>query len=52
MYVSYGPWKKNNIALSQTFPGFNNVYEGTVEWRIEKAATARRGPSPPSCAGT
>ena len=56
MYVSFGPWKKNNIALSQTFPGFNSVYEGTVEWRIakaaDKAADGKAGPSPPSCAGT
>ena len=44
MYVTYGPWKKNNIAPSQTFPGFNSVYEGTVEWRIEKAAE-RQGAS-------
>ena len=36
MRVTYGNWKKDDIALSQTFPGFNNVYEGTVEWRIEK----------------
>jgi hypothetical protein len=35
MYVSYGPWK-DSLAAAQTFPGFNDVYEGTVEWRIEK----------------
>ena len=44
MFVTYGPWKKNNIALSQTFPGFNDVYEGTVEWRIEKAANGKARP--------
>lgn len=44
MYVTYGPWKKNNIALSQTFPGFNSVYEGTVEWRIEKSAGGKARP--------
>jgi hypothetical protein len=36
MHVTYGPWKKGNIALAQTLSGFNSVYEGTVEWRIEK----------------
>jgi hypothetical protein len=36
MYVTYGNWKKDDIALSQTFGAFNDVYEGTVEWRIEK----------------
>jgi hypothetical protein len=36
MQVTYGNWKKDDIALSQTFPGFNSVYEGTVEWRLEK----------------
>ena len=44
MYVTYGPWKKNNIASSQTFPGFNDVYEGTVEWRIEKSANGKARP--------
>lgn len=44
MYVTYGPWKKNNIALSQTLPGFNDVYEGTVEWRIEKSANGKTRP--------
>lgn len=36
MHVTYGNWKKDDIALSQTFPGFNSVYQGTVEWRLEK----------------
>ncbi len=44
MYVTYGPWKKNDIALSQTLPGFNDVYDGTVEWRIEKSADGRSRP--------
>ena len=44
MYVSFGNWKKDDIALSQTFPGFNDVYEGTVEWRIEKGATGKTRP--------
>ena len=36
MFVSYGSWSKDDIARSQTFPGFNNVYQGTVEWRLER----------------
>ena len=44
MYVTFGNWKKDDIASSQTFPGFNNVYEGTVEWRIEKSADGRSRP--------
>ena len=35
MYVTFGPWKKDALAAAQTFPGFNDVYQGTVEWRID-----------------
>ena len=27
-------------AAAQTFPGFNDVYQGTVEWRIDKSGAA------------
>ena len=43
MFVSYGPWK-DSLAAEQTLPGFNDVYEGTVEWRIEKPANGRPRP--------
>lgn len=43
MYVSYGPWK-DSLAAEQTFPGFNDVYEGTVEWRIEKSPKGQSRP--------
>ena len=36
MYVTFGPWEKDALAAAQTFPGFNDVYQGTVEWRIDK----------------
>ena len=36
MFVTYGSGKQKDLAATQTFPGFNDVYEGTVEWRIEK----------------
>jgi len=35
MFVTFGPWK-DTAAMSQTFPAFNDVYQGTVEWRLEK----------------
>jgi hypothetical protein len=31
MYVSFGDASDDNLAMSQTFPGFND--KGTVEWR-------------------
>jgi hypothetical protein len=35
MYVSFGKVDaEDNFALAQTFPAFNDVYKGTVEWRI------------------
>jgi hypothetical protein len=37
MFVTFGPGK-DALAMSQTFPGFNDVYQGTVEWRIDKSA--------------
>jgi hypothetical protein len=44
MYVTFGPRTKDNIAGTETFPGFNDVYEGTVEWRIEKRADGKARP--------
>jgi hypothetical protein len=35
MYVSFGEASDDNLALSQTLPGFNDVYKGTVEWRLD-----------------
>lgn len=41
MQVTFGrPKPDEDHAASQTFPGFNDVYEGSVEWRYEKR---RRG---------
>lgn len=42
MQVSFGRDAAREPAASQTFPAFNNVYEGTVEWRLE----ARPGGKP------
>ena len=44
MYVTFGNWKRDDLASSETFPGFNSVYEGTVEWRIEKSADGKSRP--------
>src|SRR5262245_5017598 len=34
MYMSFGKADADdNLALAQTFPAFNDVYKGTVEWR-------------------
>jgi hypothetical protein len=42
MTVSFGANAAREPAASQSFPAFNNVYEGTVEWRLE----ARPGGKP------
>ena len=44
MFVTYGAWQEDDLARSQTFPGFNDVYQGTVEWRIEKAPDSKTRP--------
>jgi hypothetical protein len=45
MFVTFGSGKgKDDLASEQTFPGFNDVYEGTVEWRIEKSADGKSRP--------
>ena len=44
MYVTFGRHTKDNIAGTETLPGFNDVYEGTVEWRIEKRAGGTERP--------
>ena len=33
--VSFGPNAGRELAARQTFPAFNSVYQGTVEWRLE-----------------
>ncbi|MES1155900.1 MAG: hypothetical protein ABUL48_05670, partial [Pseudorhodoplanes sp.] len=47
MQVSFGTSAKkaqDEVAAGETFPGFNSVYEGTVEWRIEKRANGKLVP--------
>ena len=47
MQVSFGRNARaaaSEEAASQTFPGFNSVYQGTVEWRIEKLPNGKTRP--------
>jgi len=47
MQVSFGRTARaaaNEEAASQTFPGFNSVYQGNVEWRIEKLPNGKTRP--------
>lgn len=47
MQVSFGRNAKaaaDELAAEETFPGFNSVYSGTVEWRIEKLPDGRTRP--------
>jgi hypothetical protein len=42
--VSFGRNAGLEPAASQTFPGFNSVYSGTVEWRIERLPSGKTRP--------
>jgi hypothetical protein len=47
MHVSFGTNAKKaagELAAQQTFPGFNSVYSGTVEWRVEKLPNGKTRP--------
>jgi hypothetical protein len=47
MQVSFGTNAKNaarELAAEETFPGFNSVYSGTVEWRVEKLPDGKTRP--------
>ena len=47
MTVSFGRNAAKEPAASETFPGFNSAYKGTIEWRIE---TPPGGPPSPFAA--
>lgn len=36
MYVSFGRNAAREPAAGETIRGFNNVYKGTIEWRLER----------------
>ena len=44
MQVSFRRNAGREPAASETFPGFNSVYSGTVEWRIEKLPAGKTQP--------
>ena len=47
MQVSFGTSAKeaeDEVAAGETFPGFNSVYEGIVEWRVEKLPNGKTRP--------
>ena len=44
MQVSFGRKALGEVAAGETFPGFNNVYKGTVEWRIEMLPNGKTRP--------
>ncbi len=44
MTVSFGRNAAKEPAASQTFPAFNNVYEGTVEWRLDAQSSGKPRP--------
>ena len=42
--VSFGRNAAREPAARQTFPAFNSVYSGTIEWRIERAPDGKPRP--------
>jgi len=44
MQVSFGRDAAREPAARQTFPTFNHVYEGTVEWRLESRPNGKPHP--------
>ena len=44
MRVSFGRKARDEPAARQTFPAFNDVYKGTVEWRLEQLPNGRTRP--------
>jgi hypothetical protein len=44
MFVSFGPHAAAEPAAAQTFPAFNDAYEGVIEWRLERRPDGRMHP--------
>jgi hypothetical protein len=44
MTVSFGPHAQDEPAAHETFGAFNDVYEGTIEWRLERRPDGRMRP--------
>lgn len=44
MQVSFGPRAGRELAAQETLPRFNDVYQGTIEWRIARASDGKLRP--------
>jgi hypothetical protein len=44
MYVSFGRNAAREPAAAETISGFNDVYKGTIEWRLERKPDGRLQP--------
>jgi hypothetical protein len=44
MYVSFGSRAADEPAAGQTFPAFNNMYKGRIEWRLERRPDGAQRP--------
>lgn len=51
MYISYGSSKSDDIALSQTLPGFNSASTGPWSGASRNRRPGKPVRSPPSCGG-
>jgi hypothetical protein len=44
MFVSFGRNAARESAAGETLPGFNDVYKGTIEWRLERKPDGKLKP--------
>ena len=44
MYVSFGRGAAREPAAGETIPGFNDVYKGAIEWRLERSRDGKLKP--------
>jgi hypothetical protein len=44
MHVTFGKRSADDLAQEQTFPAFNDVYKGKVEWRLETPPNGKPRP--------
>ena len=44
MQVSFGPRASREVAAGETFPAFNDVYKGTIEWRLAPGKNGKPAP--------
>ncbi len=44
MQVSFGPRASDEVAAGETLPSFNDVYRGTIEWRLARGKDGKVRP--------